>query len=52
MSVLPPIADMFSALAHICFGPIADISFDYLIGGRDQRGRYGEAEGLGNLEVG
>jgi hypothetical protein len=25
MSALPPKADMCSALAHICFGPIADI---------------------------
>jgi hypothetical protein len=25
MSALPPIADMCSALAHVCFGPIADI---------------------------
>ena len=27
-------------------------SFDHLIGKRDQRGWYGEAEGLGDLEVG
>ena len=26
MSALPPKADMCSALAHVCFGPIADIS--------------------------
>jgi hypothetical protein len=25
MSALPPRADMCSALAHVCFGPIADI---------------------------
>ena len=25
MSALPPIADMCSALAHVCFAPIADI---------------------------
>jgi hypothetical protein len=25
MSALPPKADMCSALAHVCFGPIADI---------------------------
>jgi hypothetical protein len=34
MSALPPKADMCSALAHVCFGPIADIrpSFDDLVG--------------------
>src|SRR5215475_9355776 len=26
MSALPPEADMCSALAHVCFGPIADIA--------------------------
>ena len=26
MSALPPIADMCSAEAHVCFGPIADIA--------------------------
>jgi hypothetical protein len=26
MSALPPKADMCSALAYVCFGPIADIS--------------------------
>ena len=26
MSALPPKADMCGALAHVCFGPIADIS--------------------------
>ena len=36
MSALPPIADMCSALAHVCFVPIADIPilFDYIIGER------------------
>ena len=36
MSALPPIADMCSALAHVCFVPIADIPilFDYFIGER------------------
>ena len=37
MSALPPKAD--TAL------------FDHLVRERDQRGRYGEAEGLGSLEV-
>jgi len=27
MSALPPKADMCSALAHVCFGPIADIQY-------------------------
>src|SRR5262245_44275706 len=32
MSALPPKADMCSALAHVCFGPKADISsFDHLV---------------------
>jgi len=26
MSALPPKADMYSALAYVCFGPIADIA--------------------------
>jgi len=26
MSALPPKADMCGALAHVCFGPIADIA--------------------------
>jgi hypothetical protein len=26
MSALPPKADMCSALGHVCFGPIADVS--------------------------
>ena len=31
MSALTPKADMCSALAHVCFGPIADILLDYSI---------------------
>jgi hypothetical protein len=34
MSALPPKADMYSALAYVCFGPKADIAalFDHLVG--------------------
>jgi hypothetical protein len=41
MSALPPKADMCIALAHVCFGPIADIGklFDHLIGKCDHIGR-------------
>jgi hypothetical protein len=33
MSALPPKADMCAALAHVCFGPIADIAnlIDHLV---------------------
>jgi hypothetical protein len=35
-------ADMCSALADVCFGPIAGIDdlFDHLVGASDERGRY------------
>jgi hypothetical protein len=35
MSALPPKADMCGAIAHVCFGPKADIAatlFDHLVG--------------------
>ena len=33
MSALPPKADMCSALADVCYGPIADMRlFDHLVG--------------------
>jgi hypothetical protein len=52
MSALPPKADMCGAIAHVCFGPKADIALlNHLVGERDQRGRYGEAERLGGLEI-
>jgi len=52
MSALPPKADMCGATRNVRFGPIADIAlFNHLVCERDQRGRYGEAEGLGGLEV-
>src|SRR5262245_53528213 len=31
MSALPPKADMCSALAHVCYGPKADIAVNYSI---------------------
>ena len=39
MSALPPKADMCSALAHVRFVPIADMStlFDDIVGLREQR---------------
>jgi hypothetical protein len=38
MSALPPIADMCSALADVCFGPKADIAklVDYLVGAQQE----------------
>src|SRR5262245_46669423 len=46
MSALPPIADMCSALAHVCFGPKADIAalFDHLVGGDHKPWRNRDAE--------
>jgi hypothetical protein len=33
MPALPPKADMCGAIAHVCFGPKADIaSFDHFVG--------------------
>ena len=51
MSALPPKADMCSAVVHVCFGPIADITFlfDDLISAALHRLRYGDAEHLGGL---
>ncbi len=53
MSALPPIADMCSALADVCFGPKADIAqlFDHFIGAILYRLRHGDAERLCGLEV-
>src|SRR5215813_10306563 len=53
MSALPPKADMCSATAHVCFGPIADIEtlFDHLVGATLHRPRHGNAERLGGPEV-
>src|SRR5262249_51322048 len=54
MSALPLKADMCSAHAHVCFGPIADIrphSIDQFISAAEQRLRHDEAERLGGREV-
>jgi hypothetical protein len=49
---LTPIADICSALAHVCYGPIADIFlFDYLVSTREQRRRHVEAYCLRSLKV-
>jgi hypothetical protein len=53
MSALPPIADMCSALADVCYGPIADIGslFDHLVSGRKKRVRNSQAELFRGLEI-
>jgi hypothetical protein len=52
MSALPPKADMCSALAHVCFGPKADmILLDHFISAGEQRRRHGEAESLSGLKI-
>src|SRR5262252_4629231 len=46
-------ADMCSARAHVCFGPIADMTYllDHLIGGYEKLIGYCEAESLGGLAI-
>src|SRR5262245_29010203 len=58
MSALPPKADMCSALADVCFGPIADIItnldrqlLDQLVCAFKHWPRHSEAKRLGGLEV-
>jgi hypothetical protein len=52
MSALPPKADMCGALAHVCFGPIADIArHSILVGTRNQRRRDRQAEHLRGFEI-
>jgi hypothetical protein len=58
MSALPPKADMYSATAHVCFGPIADSCgatkgtlFDHFVGDLLEMHRHFEAERLGCLDV-
>jgi hypothetical protein len=53
MSALPPKADMCSALAHVCFGPKADIAHlvDDLVGSGEQRLRERQTQCLSRLEV-
>jgi hypothetical protein len=55
MSALPPKADMCSAQAHVCFGPIADsctaaksivVLFDHLVGPAKQGERQRKSENL------
>ena len=51
MSALPPKAGMCSALAHVCFGPKADIErlFDHLVRTSLHRRRDADTKGLGSL---
>jgi hypothetical protein len=44
---------MCGALAHVCFGPIADIPplFDHLVGAGEQSGRDSQADGLRCLQI-
>src|SRR5262249_46380328 len=53
VSALPPKADIGSAIAHVCFGPKADIAtlFNYLIGDLLEVHRNFKAERLSRLEV-
>jgi hypothetical protein len=52
MSALPPKADICSALAHVRYGPIADLDlFDHLVSSREQVIRWIDAKRLGRLEV-
>ena len=53
MSALPPIADMCSAIGHVCFGPKADMPtlFYYLIGDLLEVHRNSKAKRLSRLEV-
>src|SRR5262249_39483758 len=53
MSALPPKADMCSAPAHVCFGPIADIAFlfDYLVGLREERRWHRYAQCFSCLKI-
>jgi hypothetical protein len=54
MSALPPKADILHCDRDVRFVPIADIpamSFDYLIGKRDECWRDFEAQSLGGLKI-
>jgi len=46
-------ADMCSALAHVCHGPIADIGqlFDYLVGASKHGRRNGQTKILGRFKI-
>ena len=53
VSALPPIADVFSAPSAVWTAPTASSAPSTTSSAScDQRGWYGEAEGLGDLEVG
>jgi hypothetical protein len=53
MSALPPKADMCSALAHVCFGPKADVAslFDYFVCAPDERVWDVDTEGLCRFQI-
>src|SRR5262245_30986940 len=52
MSALPSKADMCSAMAHVCFGPKADMPlFNNFVSARKERRRDGQAERFGGLQV-
>src|SRR5262249_49154238 len=53
MSALPPKADMCSALAHVCFGPKADIRrlFDHRIGALLEMDRHVKAKRLSGFQI-
>jgi hypothetical protein len=53
MSALPSKADLCSAMAHVCYGPIADMPtlFNYLIGALLEVHRNFKAERLGRLQI-
>ena len=49
----PAKSNMCSALAHVCFGPIADMAqlFDHLVGAGQQPRRNGQRERFGGPQV-
>jgi hypothetical protein len=54
MSALPSKADMCGALAHVRFGPIADIRrrlFDHIVSGQKNAIGYGDANRFRGLEI-
>jgi hypothetical protein len=54
MSALPPKADMCSALAHVCFGPEADMashSLDHFVGKLLEMQWHVEAQRFRRLEI-
>jgi hypothetical protein len=53
MSALPSEADIICETGHVRKVPNSDIGhlFDHLVGASEERLRYGQAKGLGNLGV-